>query len=274
MGSNSMTDTGGSHRLRQIERQEIELGSQTTMGRRAFGGLLAAAGATALLQRSAARAAAPDGAGAVQDMVAALQAARSLSFTAESSFGASVAKDKLKTLGDRASVVFERPDKMFMVFGAGGQPDVQLLISGGEATLFRMSLAAKTVLKLSQDNGSAFMVPGLFIPFLGLLTDNPDMGFFGGINSVTAIAQGLPDQPQQTSLVAVMGNRFTGEVWVDKTTSLPTRTNGTWFGTAGDVAASAAVTFTGWSSVTPAEAAFSADGLADAKNVDIDGLGL
>jgi len=72
----------------------------------------------------------------VQDMLAALQAAKALSFTADSSFGAAVAKDKLKTLGSRASVVFERPDSLFAVFGAGGEPDVQMLISGGEADTF------------------------------------------------------------------------------------------------------------------------------------------
>jgi len=61
------------------------------------------------------------------------------------------------------------------------------------------------------ENGAAFMVTGLFVPFLGLLAENPETSFFGGINSVTSIAQGAPDQPEQTTLTAVMGAAFTGE---------------------------------------------------------------
>jgi hypothetical protein len=243
------------------------------IGRRAFGGLLAA-GAAAMFVPRPTRAAAPDGAGAIKDMLAALQAARALSFTADTNFGASVAKDKLRTLGDRASVVFQRPDSLFAVFGSGGQPDVQLLISGGEATLFRLSLASKTVLQLAPENGAAFMVPGLFIPFLGLLADDPEAAMFGGINSVTAIAQGLPDQAEQTSLAAVMGGKFTGEVWVDKSMGLPSRINGTWFGPRGDLAASAAMGLSGWSSEAPVAGAFAVKGLADAKSVELDALGL
>jgi hypothetical protein len=245
-----------------------------TPGRRAFTGMLMGAAAAAVLPAARARAAAPDGAGAVADMAAALQAAKALSFTADSNFGASVAKDKLRTLGNRASVVFQRPDSLFAVFGGGGEQDVQMLISGGEATLFRLSLASKTVLKLVPENGAAFAVPGLFIPFLGLLGDDPATSFFGGINQVTPITQGLPDQPEQTVLAAVMGKAFTGEVWIDKSTSLPLRSNGTWFGAKGDVAASAAVSFSGWSSEAPIAGAFAIKGVDAAKSVELDGLGL
>lgn len=244
------------------------------MCRRAFGSLLAGAAALAALGKPGARAAAPDGAGAVNDMLAALQASRAWSFTTQSTFDVPATKDALKTVGSRASVVFARPDNLFVVFGGDGAPDVQLLMTGGEATLYRLSLAAKTVLKLAPENGAAFMVPGLFIPFLGLLADSPEEAFFGGINSVTPIAQGLPDQPEQTSLDAVMGSLFTGEVWVDKSTSLPARVNGTWFASKGSVTPSAAVSFTGWSPEAPDEAAFSIQGLAEAKRVELTALGL
>lgn len=244
------------------------------VNRRALGGMLAGAAAVAALGRPDARAAAPDGAGAVTDMLAALQASKALSFTTQSTFGASVTNDALKTLGSRADVVFARPDSLFMVFGGDGAPDVQVLISGGEATLFRLSLGAKTVVKLDPQNGAAFMIPGVFVPFLGLLADEPEKAFFGGINSVTAIAQGLPDQPEQTSLAAVLGGKFTGEVWVDKGTGLPSRVNGTWFGTKGDRAASAAVSFSGWSSEAPAATAFAVKGMDAAKLVEFDALGL
>ncbi len=250
------------------------MGNHLTLGRRAFGGLLAGLALTAVSRVPEALAAAPDGAGAVEDMLSALTASRALSFTAESSFGASVSKDRLRTLGNRASVVFQRPDSLFIVFGGGGQPDVQMLISGGEATLLRLSLASKTVLKLAPENGPAFAVPGLFIPFLGLLSETAGAEFFGDISSVTALAQGAPDQPETTTLAAVMASRFTGEVWVNKSTSLPVRTTGTWFGAKGDVAASAAVNFTGWSTEPPVAGAFAVKGLAEAKTVELDGLGL
>jgi hypothetical protein len=243
--------------------------------RRSFGKLVVGAATAALLARTTqASAAAPDGAGAIEDMLAALQSARALSFTAESSFGASVAKDKLKTLGPRANVVYQRPDSLFAVFGAGGEPDVQVLIAGGEATLFRLSLASKTVLKLAPENGAAFMVPGVFIPFLGLLASDPEAAFFGGVKSVTSVAEGAPDQPEKTTLASVMGASFTGEVWVNRSTGLPARTTGTWFGAKGDVAASAAVNFTEWSPEAPVAGAFAVKGLDAAKVVALDGLGL
>lgn len=242
--------------------------------RRAFGGFLAGLGAAALLGVPGARAAAPDGAGAVADMIAALQAARALSFTVQASYGASVAADRLRTLGSRASVVFERPGRLFAAFGGGGEPDVRLLISNGEATLYSLSLAAKTVLKLAPEKGAAFSVPGVFIPFLGLLGEDAATDFFGGITTVTPIAQGAPGQGEQTTLASVMGGSFTGEVWVDRSTGLPARTTGTWFGAAGGVAASAAVDLSGWSSAAPVAEAFTADGLEGAKSVDIDGVGL
>lgn len=244
------------------------------IGRRAFGGLLAGGMATAVLAPGHSRAAAPDGAGAINDMMAALQAAKALSFTTDTAFGASVAQDKLKTLGSRADVVFVRGDSLFAAFGGGGEPDVQLLVTGDEATLFRLSLASKTILKLAPEGGAAFMVPGVFIPFLGLLADDPGTAFFGGVNSITAIAQGLPDQAEQTSLAAVMGGGFTGEVWVDRSNGLPTRTNGTWFSAKGNVAASAAINFSGWSSQAPVASAFAVKGLAEAKSVELDALGL
>lgn len=242
--------------------------------RRAFGGMLAGLGAAALLGVPRAWAAAPDGAGAVNDMIAALQAARALSFTVQASYGASVAADRLRTLGSRASVVFERPGRLFATFGGGGEPDVRLLISDGQATLYSLSLAAKTVLKLAPEKGAAFAVPGVFIPFLGLLGDDASKDFFGGITSVTPIAEGAPGQAEQTTLASVMGGAFTGEVWIDRSIGLPARTTGTWFGAAGGVAASAAVDFSGWSSEAPVAGAFAADGLDGAKSVEINGLGL
>ena len=244
------------------------------LGRRGFGGMVAGLAAATVLRAPQALAAAPDGAGAIQDMAAALQAARALSFTTDASFGASVTKDKLKTLGNRSSVVFQRPDSLFIVFGGDGGPDVQMLIAGGEATLYRLSLGAKTVLKLVPENGAAFAVPGLFIPALGLLSDNVDTDFFGGVTSVTPIAQGAPDQPEQTTLAAVMGAGFTGEVWVARSNGLPSRVSGTWFGAKGDVAASAVLNLSGWSSEAPVEGAFAVKGLPEAKSVEIDALGL
>lgn len=244
------------------------------LGRRQFGGLLAAVATTSALKVSPVEAAAPDGAGAILDMVAALQASNALSVTADANFGASVAKDKLRTLGNRASVVFQRPDSLLMVFGGGAEPDVQLVISGGEATLYRLSLAAKTVIKLAPENGAAFAVPGLFIPVLGLLATNVDKDFFGGITSVTPIAQGAPDQPESTTLASVIGSGFTGEVWVARSNGLPARVSGTWFGGKGDVAASAVLNLSGWSSEAPVAGAFAVKGLAEAKSVELDALGL
>lgn len=243
--------------------------------RRAFGGLLAGLGAAALAGSGpAARAAAPDGAGAVTDMVAALQAARALSFTAQSSFGASVAADRLRTLGTRASVVFKRSGGLFAAFGGGGEPDVRMLIAGDEVTLYSLSLAAKTVLKLAPENGWAFAVPGVFVPFLGLLGDDPGKDFFGGITTMTPIAQGEAGQAEQSTLVSVMGGSFTGEVWVDRSNGLPARTTGTWFAAKGGMAASAAVDFSGWTSEDPADGAFTVEGLDQAKPVGLDDLGL
>lgn len=243
-------------------------------GRRVFAGLLAGAAIATVSRSSEGRAAAPDGIGAIANMLTALTTAKALSFTAQSNFGASVARDRLRTLGERVSVVFERPDTLFAVFGAGGEPDVQMLISGGEATLFRLSLASKTVLKLSPESGAAFMVPGFFFPFLGLLANDPETEFFGGIKSVTPLAQGAPSQPEQTTLAAVMGGRFTGEVWVDTSVGLPTRTTGTWFGAKGDMAASASVDFSGWSTSVPAVGAFAPKGLDKARSVELEALGL
>lgn len=222
-----------------------------------------------------ATAAAPDGAGNIMNMIATLQASRSLSFRSDAQFGASVARDGLKTLGARATVVLQRPDTIFAVFGEGGQEDVQLLISGGQATLFRLSLASKVLLKLVPDDGAAFAVPGLFIPFLGLLSGDVERNLFGGIKSMQQIAEGAAGQPEANTLVAVMGGRFTGEIWTNVSDGLPARISGTWFSGTGDTAASASVTLADWSFTPPVEAAFAANGLVDqAKIVDIEALGL
>lgn len=247
----------------------------TVLSRRSFASILAGAGASLSLPGRWAAAAAPDGAGAVNDMIAALQSSDALSFTVDMDFGAAAASQAaVKTPGKRARVVFQRPDTLFAVFGEGGGPDVQMLVQGGEATLFRLSLAAKTVLKLAPDNGAAFAVPGLFLPFMGLLSTDVEKDFFGGITSITPLAQGLPDQPEDTTLAAVMGGRFTGETWIAKSNGLPTRITGTWFGAKGDLAASAAVSFSGWSPEPPAAEAFAVKGLAEARAVDLGELGL
>lgn len=249
---------------------------RSSLNRRHVGQLMAGLGVAALSgggQRV--RAAAPDGTGSVMNMVAALQASKSLSFRTYTSFGASVARDKLKTLGARSTVVFQRPDTLFAVFGDGGDGDVQLMVSGGQATLYRMSLASKVVLTLAPETGAAFSVPGVFIPFLGLLSDDVTKDLFGGIQSVTPIAEGTAQQSESTTLVAVMGNGFTGEVWTNVSNGLPARVNGTWFGTKGDTAASAAVTFSDWSTEPPVEAAFAGKGAVDqAKTVKLEALGL
>ena len=244
--------------------------------RRGFGHGLVGFGSLALalgIQRV--RAAAPDGAGSVLNMVAVLQSAKSLSFTVGSSFGTSVAKENLKTLGSRASVVFQRPDTLFVVFGEGGEDDIQLLVTGGQATLFRTSLASKTVLKIAPESGAAFSVPGLFIPFLGLLSDSAETDLFGEIKSLTPIAQGTANQAEPTTLVEVLGSSFTGEVWTSVSSGLPSRVSGTWFSSKGDAAASAAVSFADWSFEPPAEGAFPASSqLEQAKSVNIEELGL
>lgn len=250
--------------------------NRLTLNRRNFSHGLAGLGTVALTGFvQGAQAAAPDGAGSIMNMSAMLQASKSLSFRTDTSFGASVAGDKLKTLGARAKVVFQRPDTLFAVFGEGGEEDVQVLLSGGQATLYRLSLASKAVLKLAPENGAAFSVPGFFIPFLGLLSDDVVKDLFGGIQSVTPIAEGSASQPESTSLVAVMGSSFTGEVWTSVSNGLPTRVSGTWFSAKGDTAASAAVGFTDWSSEPPVEGAFAANGMVDqAKTVNIEALGL
>lgn len=242
------------------------------LGRRGFGALVAGAGLAAMLRPQALAAA--TGAEAIDAMAAALQGAKALSFTAEMDFGGAAASARLRTLGTRASVVFARPDSLFAVFGGGGEPDVQLLIAGGKANIYRLSLAARTELALDPAAGAAFAVPGVFVPFLALLADDVKAALFGDIRSVTPIAQGAPDQPETTTLTAVMGKSFTGEVWVDKATGFPARTTGTWFGAKQDVAASAAVNLSGWSTAAPDAAAFAPKGLTEAKAVELEALGL
>jgi len=246
--------------------------TSSRLSRRGFGALAAAAGLAAALRPRAAAAAA--GTEAIDAMASALQAAQALSFTADMDFGSAAATPKRVTLGTRASVVFARPDSLFAVFGGGGEPDVQLLIAGGKANIYRLSLAARTELALDPAAGAAFAVPGVFVPFLALLADDVKAALFGDIRSVTPIAQGAPDQPETTALTAVMGKSFTGEVWVDKATGFPARTTGTWFGAKQDVAASAAVNFAGWSTAAPDASAFAPKGLTEAKAVELEALGL
>lgn len=249
--------------------------SAFSVNRRYVTSFLAGLSVGAVWPRQFTSAATPDGAGAVNDMVGALQASNALSFTVDMNPGAAATgQTAFKILGTRARVVFQRPNTLFAVFGEGGGPDVQMLVSGGEVTLFRPSLAAKTVLKLAPENGAAFAVPGLFLPFLGLLSADVEKEFFGGIISITPLAQGMPDQPEATTLAAIMGGRFTGEAWLAKSNGLPDRIIGTWFGARGDTAASAALTFSGWSPQPPVAEAFAVTGLAEAKQVEFRDLGL
>lgn len=237
------------------------------LNRRRFGGLLAGlAGAAATA--GVGRATAPDGAGAVAEMMAGLQGASAMGFAAEMSYGASVAQAKLLTLGNAVLVKFSRGGKLLATSRAG---DTVLLVDGISATLFRPAAAAKTEMTLVSQDGSAFTVPGLFLPWLGLLSTNVDREFFGGISGVTPLAQGAPEQPEMTTLAAVMGSTFTGEVWVDRASGRPARVIGTWFGS--DVAASAAVNFSGWSDTVDASA-FDVKGLSEAKTVALEALGL
>jgi hypothetical protein len=209
------------------------------------------------------------------NMVAALQSSNALSFRASMSFGASVAAHKLKTLGTRTIVAYQRADTIFAVFGGGGEPDVQLLVSNGQATLFRLSLASKAVLKLVPDNGAAFSVPGFFIPFLGLLSANPEKDLFGELKSVTPMAQGTESQSEPTALAAVVGRSFTGEIWTNVSNGLPAQLTGTWFHSKDNTAVSAAVSFADWSSNPQADAGVAANGQVErAMTVDVDALGL
>jgi hypothetical protein len=97
--------------------------------------------------------------------------------------------------------------------------------------------------------------------------------FFGGIQSVTPLAEGAPGQPETTTLAAVMGGAFTGEVWVDRGSGRPARVIGTWFGAGGDVAASAAVSLSGWSDAVDGPASI-VKGMTEAKTVPLEALGL
>ena len=221
------------------------------------------------------RAAAPDGAGSIMNMIATLQASKTLSFRAEMTFGPSVAKNHLKTLGGRTAVVFQRPDTLFAAFGEGGEEDIQLLISGGQATLFRLSLAAKAVLPLVPANGAAFSVPGFFIPFLGLLSADAAKDLFGEIKSLTPISEGSENQTEPTTLVAALGSSFTGEVWTKVSDGLPNRLSGTWLHSDNHTSASAVVSFSDWSSEPPVEGGLNTNEQVDqATTVDVDALGL
>jgi hypothetical protein len=209
------------------------------------------------------------------NMLAALQASKALSFRAEMSFGASVARDDLKILGTRAKVVFQRPDTLLAVFGESGEEDIQLLVSGGQATVFRLSLAARAVLPLVPANGAAFSVPGFFIPFLGLVSADAEKELFGEIKSLTPIAEDSGNQTEPTTLVAALGSSFTGEVWTNVSNGLPNRLSGTWLHSKNNTSASAVVSFSDWSSEPPVDGGLNAIGFADqAKIVDVEALGL
>lgn len=244
----------------------------TKLNRRRFGGLIAGLAGTAATS-GAARATAPDGSGAIKDMMVALQSASAMVFMAETNYGASVAKAKLLTLGSVTKVIFNRSGKLLATSGTRAVPDAVLLVDGGTATLFRPAVGARAVVSLAPQDGGAFAVTGMFLPWLGLLSADVGKDFFGGIASVTPLAEGAPDQPETTTLAAVMGSAFTGEVWVDRDNGRPARVIGTWFDSGGDRAASAAVNLSGWSDVVETSA-FEVKGLAEAKTVALDALGL
>lgn len=251
------------------------MSNRLSLDRRDFGRVLVGLGSLVpSLGFCSARAAAPDGAGSIMNMVAALQESEFLSFSVESIFRASLARDNLKTLGVSAKVVFQRADTVFAVFGQGAEDDIQLSISGGQATLYRRSLASKTVLNVVPENGAAFSLPGLFIPFLGVLSKTVARDLFGEIKLLMPIAQGATGQVEPTTLVEVLGSSFMGEVWTSVSSGLPSRMSGTWFNSKGD-AASASLSFADWSSEPPAEGSFPAIGQVEqAKSVGIEELGL
>jgi hypothetical protein len=240
--------------------------------RRAFCLSAVSAAATAGGVRLAA-ATTEDAGGLVSDMAAALQTAPVLSFTAEMTFGESVSKAGLKSLGSQATVTFNRGGGLLAVYGPGG-PDVHVLVSGVEAVVFRPSLAAKTVIAAGEDPAAAFMFPGLFLPFMGLTGADVKAAMFGKIDMVTAIAQGQPDQAETTRLAAVMAERFTGEIWVDKASKLPARIIGTYLPAKAGPSASAATVYTGWKTDSLPAADFGDKGLAAFKTVPLADLGL
>jgi hypothetical protein len=230
--------------------------------------LMGGLAAPGLLQKAHAAA---DAAYTLENMVEALQGQSTLSFVADMEFGASAEASSRRRLGSSVHVVFERGGRLLASYG--GPLDVQLLIASGEATLYRPSQGLKSLLK-PVSGGSAFAVPGLFLPFLGLLSSDVKTALFGDIQSVTPLQEGTSEQPETTNLVAVMAGLFTGEVWIRKGESIPTRLIGTFFDAPGGRGESAGLTFSGWSANPLAEGAFDLPGLDQAKDVQLSGMGL
>jgi hypothetical protein len=238
------------------------------LNRRSFaisvlGGLSVAGG----LQKSHAAA---DVSHPLEGMVAALQGQSTISFSADMEFGASAGSTGRRSLGPSVHLVFERAGRLLASYG--GPLDLHLLIASGEAMLYRPSKGLKSVLK-PVTGGSAFAVPGLFLPYLGLFDTNLKKALFGEIQSVTPLAQGTPEQPEETDLMVVMSTLFTGEIWIRKSDSTPARLIGTFFDGAGGVAESASLTFSNWSSGPVASDTFDIPGLSKAKEVYLDKIG-
>lgn len=215
--------------------------------------------------------AAGDPAHTLDAMLAALQGQGTISFSADMDFGASAGKTGLRTLGSTVHVVFERAGRLLARYGASG--DVYLLSKFGEATVYRPAAGLKSVLKPVK-GGSAFAVPGLFLPYLGLLNADVRKSLFGDIRSITPLAQGTPEQPEETDLAAIMSALFTGEIWIRKSDSTPARVIGTFFDGAGGAAESASLTFSNWSAAAVSDDAFGVPDMAKAKDVPLHKLGL
>ncbi len=204
-------------------------------------------------------------------MIAALQGQGTASFLADMEFGASAGQSGLRTLGPSVRVVFERAGRLLARYGETG--DLYLLITFGEATLYRPSLGLKSVLK-PVAGSSAFAVPGLFLPYLALFGSDVKKALLGDIQSITPIAQGTAEQPETTDLMAVMSALFTGEFWIRKSDSIPARVTGTFFDGAGGVAGSASLVFSNWSAAPVTDEAFYVPGLVEAREADLPALGL
>lgn len=220
-----------------------------------------------------AMAATPDATGVIDAMAKALQTASAVSFSAEYTFGAMASGADMLQPGNMVSVSFLRGRGLLAAYGSGG-PDIHLLVRDGEAVLFRPSLAIKSVIPVMEGAAAAFAIDRLFLPFMGLLAADVKEASFGKITSVIAIAQGQPDQPETTRLVAVMAERFTGEIWVDMANGLPVRMIGTYFDGKGGVAASAAATYSDWKMEALATLDFDDGALAAFKTVEPAALGI
>lgn len=202
-------------------------------------------------------------------MTGALQSQGSLSFQASLDFGGSAGAAGRRTLGTRVQAAYQRPGRLLARYGDGG--DLVLAAEGSKATLFRASKAAKAVLPVTPGL-SAFSVDGLFLPFLGLFAADVSKALLGEVRSITLLSQGLPDQTEETVLIAVLSSLFTGEIWISKGSSLPTRIIGTFFDGAGGTAASARLDFSNWSTAPLAPSAFDVPGFQEAREVTLDAL--